>query len=84
MSLFYKLLRNFAEQLELSLEKKYYLNVIKEIKVTDSYLSMDKDVKGCQKESFDDCTTRKYMNALMNKCHCLPLQIIQNNEVSSK
>ena len=60
------------------------MNVIKEIKVTDSFLSMDKGVKGCQKESFDDCTTRKYMNALMSKCHCLPLQVIQTNEVSSR
>ena len=75
---------DFIEPLKLSLEKKYYLNVIKEISVTDSYLSMDKDVRGCQKESYDECTARKYRNALMNNCQCLPFQLIQSKKVGKR
>jgi len=73
----------FVEPLELVLEKKYYLNVIKQITVTDSYLALDKETRGCQKESFDDCTTRKYLNALMNKCQCLPFHILQTKKVGN-
>ena len=73
----------FVEPLKLRLEKKYFLNVIKEISVTDSFMSMDKDVRGCQKESYNKCTTTKYINALMNKCQCLPFQMIQSNKVSN-
>ena len=73
----------FVEPLELSLERKYFLNVIKEISVTDSFMSMDKDVRGCQKESYDKCSTTKYIDALMNECQCLPFQMIQSNKVSN-
>ena len=62
---------------------EHYLNVIKEISVTDSFLSMDKNERGCQEESFDECTTRKYLKALRNKCQCLPFQMIQSNKVSN-
>ena len=65
----------FAEQLKLQLEKKYHLNVIKEISVTDSFLTLDKDIRGCQVESFDDCTTEKYIDTLRNKCQCWPFQL---------
>ena len=60
---------------------KYHLNVIKEITVTDSFISLEKDIKGCQVESFDECTTRKYMDPLMNKCQCLPFQLRLTGEV---
>ena len=54
---------------------KYNLNVVKEVSVTDSFLALDKKISGCQKESFNDCTTRKYMNTLLSKCQCLPFQL---------
>ena len=60
---------------KLKLENSYNLNVIKEIRVTDSFLSMDKDIKGCQKESYDDCTRRKYLKTLINRCQCLPFHL---------
>ena len=60
---------------------KHYFNVIKEIKVTNSFLSLDKDIRGCQEESNDECTTRKYMNTLMNKCQCLPFHLRLSNKV---
>ena len=73
----------FVEPLKLIVEKKYFLNVIKEITVTDSYMSMDKDVRGCQKASFDESTNRKYFKALINQCECLPFQIIQSKKVGN-
>ena len=74
----------FTEPLELSLDMKYNLNVIKEITVTDSFLSLDKDVRGCQELSFNECTTRKYTNKLIQKCQCLPFQIKLTEDVSCK
>ena len=41
---------------------------------------MDKDVRACQKESYDECTTRKYENDLINQCQCLPFQIIRSSK----
>ena len=62
--------------MHLSLEKKHELNVIKEIAATNSFLSMDRKDIGCQEETFDECATRKYTNELINKCKCLPLQMM--------
>ena len=57
-------------------EGKYNLNALKEIDVTESYLGLDQDVRGCQnKESFHNCTTRKYIDTLRDKCGCIPLNI---------
>ena len=72
----------FLVPLKLSLDMEYNLNVIKEITVTDSFLSMDKDIRGCQRESYDDCTSRKYTNTLLSKCQCLPFQLKLTEEVS--
>ena len=50
--------------------------VVKEIKVTESFLDLDKDVIKCQnKESFDQCKTRTYINSLNNQCGCLPFAV---------
>ena len=57
------------------------MNVIKVITVTDSFLSMDKNIRGCQQESFDDCMTEKYINNLKNFCQCLPFQLRLYEEV---
>ena len=44
---------------------------------------MNKDARGCQKESSDDCTTRKYKNTLINQCQCLPFHMIQTEKVGN-
>ena len=62
---------------------EYNLNVVKEITVTDSFLSLDKSIKQCQEESYDECTTRKYMIALKNKCQCLPFHLRLTEEVKA-
>ena len=57
-------------------EGEYNLNVLKEIDVTDAYLGLDQGVRGCQtKESLNNCTTRHYIENLLNKCNCLPFAL---------
>ena len=57
-------------------EGKYNLNAIKEIKVTESYLGLDIEDRGCQnEEAVEECTTRQYIETLLHKCTCLPLKI---------
>ena len=51
---------------------------MKEITVTDSFLSLDKDIRG----SFNDCITRKYKNTLSHKCQCLPFQMKLTEQVT--
>ena len=80
--MFVQTIYSFADQLKLNVDKKkFYLNVIKEISVTDSFLAMDKNIRGCQEESYDECTTRKYKENLENKCQCLPFQMRITEEV---
>ena len=60
----------------LPIGKEYNLMVVKEIKVTDSFLGLDKDVINCQnRESLNECKTREYINTLNNQCGCLPSAI---------
>ena len=58
------------------------MDVVKEIKVTDSFLVMDIDVRECQNEEpLENCTTRQYINDLLQQCDCLPLSITTSNKV---
>ena len=71
------------EPLQLSVDMEHYLNVIKEITVTDSFLSSNELMKGCQEEPTDECTARKYRKTFLNQCNCLPFQSRWNEEVHS-
>ena len=62
-------------------EGEYNLNVVKEIEVTESYMGLDQDVRGCQnKEPYDDCTTKIYMDTIIGECGCLPFNIRVSNQ----
>ena len=70
------------EPLHFVFENEYNLNVVKEISATESFLSMNRDVSKCQDdETFDECVTEKYVNALKDKCKCLPLSLSLFDEV---
>ena len=57
-------------------EGVYNLNTLKEIKVTDSFLDMDQDVIACQDvQPLDNCTTKHYMDSLLDECGCIPWNI---------
>ena len=60
----------------LSGEGQFNLNSLKKIEITQSFLGLDNDVLNCQNiESFDNCTTRFYIDKIITKCKCLPLSI---------
>ena len=64
------------EPLKLAGEGEYNLNNLKQIRVTDSYLGLGQDVRGCQtKESLNTCRTKHYMKSLLRQCKCLPFNI---------
>ena len=55
---------------------------MKEISVTDDFLTLDKTIIKCQnQESLQDCKTRKYIDAMVEQCKCLPFAIRNDNEV---
>ena len=63
-------------------EGEYNMNVLKEIKVTDSFLGLDADTKGCQNEEpLHNCTTRHYIDSILNECGCLPLYMASEKKV---
>ena len=60
----------------------YNLNNIKEIKVTEDFLGLSKTIRRCEKyESYDDCKTKNYIDALMKSCKCLPFAIREADKV---
>ena len=69
------------EPLKLYGEGEYNLDGIKQIVVTESYLGLDEDTRGCQnEESFEVCTTKLYKEAIIENCNCLPYNINDNKE----
>ena len=65
-------------------EGKYNLNVLRETRVTDSFLGLDMEDRKCQNdEPVQNCTTRNYINSVLNKCDCLPLTLMINSNVNN-
>ena len=63
-------------------EREYNLNALIEIEASDSYLSLDEDVRECHnEESVHNCTTRNYIDNMRKQCSCLPLNIRLSNKV---
>ena len=69
-----------TEPLKLSLDYIHNINVMEEILAKDSILTLDKEVRGCQKNPQDVCTNKKFTEALRTKCQCLPFQLRNENE----
>ena len=75
----------YLETVKLNGEGLYNLNDVKYIKVTESFLGLDQEIRGCQNDELrEDCKTRHYIAALMTQCKCLPLGLLTNNEVFIK
>ena len=56
--------------------KEYNLNSVKDITVTDEFMTLDRDVIKCQNdEDYEDCTTRQYMHAFLHHCECVPFSL---------
>ena len=59
----------------------YNLNVVKNIRGTEGFLALPDSVKDCQLEPYDNCTTRSYVDRVIQNCNCLPLKMrINENE----
>ena len=55
---------------------------MKEIEVSDSFLTLDVDSRKCQNiETYNDCKTRLYIKNMTQVCGCLPLSHIMTEEV---
>ena len=72
-----------SDPIHLELENRYNLNVLKEITASNSFLSIEKDVRKCQDvETFNECVTTKFIHDLKSKCKCLPLDLRLNMKVN--
>ena len=79
---FYFYLFSILEPVSLIGEGEYNLNALKEIEAKDSFLGLDQDVRKCQNdETLFNCTTRKYIEAVVSKCKCLPSNLRLFNKV---
>ena len=57
-------------------EGEYNLNSLKEINVTNSYIGLHKDIRGCQNdEPYANCTTTQNIDTILEECGCLPLNM---------
>ena len=75
----------FTEPVKLIGEGSYNLNDLKEIDVTDSYLGLDQEVRGCQNEEPQDhCRTRVHRDTLLEQCGCLPFNMRLSDKVCIK
>ena len=74
----------FLDPITLTGEGQYNLHTLQHIKTTDSFLSLNDDIRGCRisTESHDDCTTRLYIECMKLECGCLPFSIATKQEVS--
>ena len=61
---------------------EYNLNVVKEVKATKSFYTLDETVRQCQnKESMEQCRQRIFLETAMNDCKCLPFKIMSFGKV---
>ena len=50
----------------------YELSAVKEIKVTNDFLSLNNNKKNCQtEESLEECTTKNGLQDIIDKCGCI-------------
>ena len=71
----------FLEPVKLIGEGYYNLDDLTKINVTESFLGLSQDSKQCKEEPFYNCTTRHYIQAVIENCGCLPLTIRQSDQV---
>ena len=49
------------------------MSAVKEIRVTEDYLGLEEETRKCQnQESFEECTTREYLEMFKQLCNCIP------------
>ena len=62
-------------------EGNYALSNVKEFAVTSGFINLGEEVTECQdQESFEECTTRKYLQLAREECSCTPFSLSHLNE----
>ena len=78
----YSNLIHLLEPLKLYGEGSYILSVVKEVKVTEDFMTLDEETRGCQMtEPYENCTTRVYKETVLEECGCIPFSIWMNDRV---
>ena len=53
--------------------KSISISNIKEFKATEEYLGLDEMDRKCQnREPYENCTSRLYLEAIQKQCNCIP------------
>ena len=57
-------------------EGTYALTAVKEVTVTDEFLGLGMKKTNCQnKEKYEDCTTRQFLEKVVQECKCIPYSL---------
>ena len=62
-----------------------YNIVLENVNVTESYLGLKEEVRNCREseEDYQQCVTQNYVQRVKDKCHCLPLSMSLDKNVST-
>ena len=61
---------------------EYNLDDLTEVKAANSYMGLDMKIRQCQNDkTFYNCTTQQYLDSMMAKCGCLPINLRLSNKV---
>ena len=54
-------------------EGNYAITDIKQVKVTEDFLGLDKDTRGCHRNSeLEECETKTFLEKAKQRCGCIP------------
>ena len=54
----------------------YALSAVKEMRISDDFLSLGQDFTKCQvQEAYEDCTTRMFYAEIIKQCNCVPYSL---------
>ena len=66
----------YSVPLKLHGENHYSLTAVKNVKITNSFMTLDQSVRKCQiEEKLYECTSRKYLDLVYDTCGCVPFSI---------
>ena len=56
------------------------ISSVKDMIVTDDFLGLDESARKCQnREAFENCTTRQYLETVKRQCNCVPYALNANS-----
>ena len=53
--------------------------------MSEDFLTLDENIRQCQDmEQYDDCSTKHFVEQLLNACKCLPIEMGTSDKVMSE